>query len=247
ANGNTAPILDARKSDTLDKLVSQTPAPQPPAPQPPVQPQPPTDPITPPVVEVPKVPPVIVEVPKEPVPPVPQLPERSIQWGRWVALADKPATMSTEMPAGGDRLLGGDYVIVRSAGREYVAPERSNVSFVLKGGEATIRSADQSSTVVTSELKNGLLSVDFGKASYVTSFDLVSGNEVFNMKADGMLASNGRFGNSNPDVYGRPQENNMLVDGILSNEGGGGAAYLFRRRLDDAREINGIANWGIKQ
>ena len=36
----------------------------------------------------------------------------------------------------------------------------------------------------------------------------------------------------------------MVVNGVLSNEHGGSAAYLFERRLDEQRVVNGVALWG---
>lgn len=225
--GSSAPILDARKSDTLDKIVSQTP-------------QPPgtggTAPQEPPVVVVPE-----PDLPVEPQ--QPSVPERGLQWGRWVALAGHPATIGVTTPAGGERLLGTDYVLFRTAGRDYVAPERGSASFVLKDGEATIRAPGAGGAVTVASLQNGVLAFDFGKRSFVTSFDVVNGTEVLQMKADGTLNSSGRFGNSSSDVWLRPQANNMRVDGFLSNENGGSAAYLFSRTLDDQRTVNGVTVW----
>ncbi|SFD85208.1 FecR family protein [Massilia yuzhufengensis] len=251
SNSTAAPILDARKSDTLDKLVSQAPV-QPAQPQPQPQPTPPTDPITmppitPPVSEVPVVDVPVVVPPVETVPPVPQLPERTIQWGRWVALAGQPVTISSTAPEGADRLLGGEYAIIRTAGRDYVAPERGSASFVLKDGAATITNANQGTVVTSAAVTNGLLAVDFGKASFVTSFDVVNGKEVFNMMADGSIAKNGLFANSLIDTFTRPQANNMTVNGVLGNEDGGKAAYLYKRILDDNRIINGITIWGASK
>ncbi len=246
-SSGTAPILDARKGDTFEKLVNQAPA----QPQPTQQPQPPqppqpvepivTPPLTPPIVIVPQPEPIVV--PPVVVDPTPPLPERSIQWGRWVALADRPATLSLTGPEGAERQYNSDYVIFRTAGRDYVTPERGSASFVLKDGAATVRH-DNQIEVSSATLKNGLLAVDFGKASFTTSFDVVNGSEVFNMMADGSVARDGRFGNSSSDRFTRPQTNNMTVNGVLSNENGGSAAYLFERRLEDQRSISGVAAWG---
>jgi hypothetical protein len=227
-----APILDARKSDTLEKLVNQTPPPAGPITTPPIPPETP-----PPVAEVP------VEPRPEPQQPhEPQLPEQALQWGRFRDLADSPATIDFRGLAGSERLIGGDYVIFRNPGREYQAPERGNASFRLQGGEATIRYANSDAATIAS-VQNGLLDVDFGKASFVTSFDLVNGNERHRMMADGMVLPNGRFGNGTYDPVFRPQTNNMLVDGVLSNERGGSAAYLFDRALDDERRVRGVTFW----
>lgn len=219
-----APILEARKSDTLDKLVTQIQ--QPARPADPVQ----TPPLTPPE--------------SSPIqdPATPALPERELKWGRFVALANAPATMTLAVPAGAERIIGGDYVIMRSAGRAYVAPERGSASFVLAGGEATIRH-ENSSNPTLAQVQNGVLDVDFGKRSFVTSFDVVNGAETFRMMADGDVAASGRFGNTAYDAAARPQSNNMLVNGALSHAGGGTAAYVFDRRLDDRRTVNGVTFW----
>lgn len=239
--GSGTPSLDARKGESLEKLATQIQQQQQNKPDPVVIP--PTPPVEnkPPVVEVP------VEQPKPEVPQqpeVPQVPERQIQWGRWVALAGQPAaTIVIDRSAGGDLLTAGAYAITRAAnGRDYVAPERGSASFVLKGGEATIRSGGSSTT--TADLKNGLFAVDFGKASYVTSFDVLSGGETFGMKADGNLAKDGRFGNSQSDQYRSPQTNNMVVNGFLNNTDGGTAAYVFKGNLSGNREVEGVTSWG---
>lgn len=242
SGGPVTPTLDGRKNESLEKLATKIQQ-QPNKPADPVV-MPPTPPVEnkPPVVEVP------VEQPKPglpQVPQVPELPERKLEWGRWLALANKPATIDVGNVAGTDRLLGPDYAIRRTAGRDYVAPERGSVSFALQGGEATIRTPGLRTDVITADLRNGSLSFDFGKRSYVTSFDVVSGGETFNMMADGVVTNDGRFGNSqSADVNGRPRANNMLVDGVLSEENGGSAAYLFKRTLKDERVINGVTVWG---
>lgn len=236
SSSTAAPIIDARKSENFEKLISQASSQHPPQPTTPIE----TPPVQPPVVIVPLPqpidPPVVVD---------PPLPERTLQWGRWVALADSPATVSLSAPAGAEVLQGGDYAIVRTGGHEYLTPERGSASFVLKDGAATIRNDNQVDVVTTATLKNGLLAVDFGKASFTTSFDVVSGGEVFNMMADGLVARDGRFGNSSSDRFTRPQANNMVVNGVLTKENGGSASYLFERRLDEQRVVNGVTLWGI--
>ncbi|WP_288381750.1 FecR domain-containing protein [uncultured Massilia sp.] len=237
--GSATPSLDARKGETIEKLANQIQQ----------QPSKPTDPVVlppappvetkPPVVEVP------VEQPKPEAPQVPQLPERKIEWGRWYALNDKPATIIIDRSSGGELATAGEYAITRAeSGREYVAPERGSVAFVLKDGEATIRSADKISSTNTAELTNGLLAVDFGKASFVTSFDVMNGSETIGMKAAGNVAQNGRFGNSLVDQFRNPESNNMEVNGFLNNENGGTAAYVFKGTLKDNREIEGVTAWG---
>lgn len=224
--GSTTPILDARKSDTLDRLVAQQPGkPVDPSPGMPGQnPGPGTGPGT-----------------GSPVDPgVPVVPERQIEWGRWTALAGSPNAIALRTVAGADQIIGGDYVIYRMAGRDYVQPERGSASFMLKGGEATIRNDNAAMPVQIASVQNGKLDVDFGKATFNTNFDVVNGGETFKMMAEGDVAKDGRFANSGQFI--RTQTNNMSVSGVLSNADNGSAAYVFKRRIDE-REISGVTVW----
>lgn len=253
-DSGTTPILDARKGDSIEKLAglqpptSTRPDPKPePVPDstpetvpdltpglvpdsnpelvPDMQPQPIT-PVTPPVVTEPN------------LPIQPQLPERQIKWGRWEALADSPATIDATTPEDGARIVSGSYAILRTAGSQYLIPERGNASFNLKGGEAIVRH-DAGGASVLAKVQNGVFVVDFGKASFVTSFDLINGREVFAMKADGIVTRDGRFGNT---AFVRPQTNNMAVDGMIGG-GGSTAGYVFQGRLDDQRYFSGVTYW----
>lgn len=240
--GSNTPSLDARKGETLEKLANEIKQQQNNKPDPVVIP--PTPPVEnkPPVVEVPVEP--KPELPQQPQ--VPQLPERTIQWGRYAALSNQPATISVK-PTEGDVVWRGGYALIRTPGQEYVAPERGSVSFVLKDGEATITTANGAISTTTADLKNGLLAFDFGKSSFVTSFDVLNGGETYGMKAEGIVTKNGLFGNSQSDQNTHPQTNNMEVTGFLSNENGGKAAYHFQSTLKDERRVQGVTVWGASK
>lgn len=210
-SGSAEPVLDAKKSESLNLMVAQQP-------------------VTPPVS-----PPPVVDVVQPPA-----VPEREIQWGRWVPLLGQPANASLSGPEGAERIISGDFVLFRTAGKDYVAPERGSVGFALKNSEAYIHSDDPAKALQAAQLRNGLLNVDFDKAMFVTTFDLVGNGEVFKMMADGAVATDGRFGNT---AFTRPATNNMNIDGVLSNAGGGTAAYIFRARLDETRTANGVTFW----
>jgi hypothetical protein len=208
-----APVLDARKSESVAQIVPPS-APQQPAP---------------PVVSPPPV--VDVGTPSNP---------RAFQWGRWAPLLGEQATASLDGPAGAERILGGNFVLFRTAGDPYVAPERGNVSFALKDGQAYIINDDPSKGAVAGTMNNGKLNVDFGTRSFTTSFDLAGGGSTYKLYAQGDVTSNGLIGN-NPGLH--PVTNNMSVDGFLGNANGGSAAYLFRSRLDDTHSANGVTYW----
>jgi hypothetical protein len=209
--GSTDSIIDATKSESIDKLVQQ-------------QPQQPSQPSLPP--------PVVGGGTPEP-----QLPERQIQWGRWVAYKGAPATATLSGPPGAEVIVNGDYVMYRTAGKDYV-PERGNVAFNLSGGEANIHNGF-TQTNVAADIRNGLLNVDFDKSSYTTSFDLVGAGETFKMMSQGSVNNTGRFGNFSMFM----PDNNMLVDGALSNANGGSAAYVFSTKLDANRTASGATEW----
>jgi hypothetical protein len=240
--GPGTPSLDARKGETIEKLAVKIQEQNKPVDPIVIPPTPPVE-NKPPVVEVP----VEQKPVEQPKPEVPQLPERKIEWGRYAAIGNQGPTIARATPDGADSVERGGYLIYRTAGREYVTPERGSASFVLTGGEATIRTADNAIETTTADLKNGLLSVDFGKASYSTSFDVVSGAETFNMKADGIVLRNGLFGNNSTDIYLRKETNNMEVTGFLSDENGGAAAYHFKRTLPDSRNLEGVTAWGARK
>jgi len=235
--GGTRPILDARKSDTLDKLVSQQPGK-------PVEPTPgnPSQPLDPSPGTGPGAGPGTGPGAGTPVEPgVPVVPGRQIEWGRWTALAGSPNATTLRTVAGADQIIGGDYVIYRMAGRDYVQPERGSASFALKGGEATIRSDNAPAAVQIASVANGRLNVDFGKATFNTSFDVVNGGETIKMMAEGDVAKDGRFANNGQFI--RTQSNNMSVNGVLSDADNGSAAYIFKRRIEQ-RDISGVTFWG---
>lgn len=207
------PSLDAKKSERVSAAVGQAP-------------------VTPP--------PVVVDMPPPGIPVVPQAPERQVLWGRWQPVLGQAPTISLEGPEASERIIAGNFAIFRTTGRDYVAPEHGTVGFALKGGEAYVFNDDASKLPVAATMSNGRLNVDFGAKSFATSFDLASEGEVFKMRADGALRSDGRlFGNS---AFINPT--NINVDGVLSNDNGGSAIYLFHGRLDDTRTTNGLTYWG---
>jgi hypothetical protein len=208
------PVLDAKKSESVAQIAP--PAAQQPPPPPVVTPAP------------------VVDVDTPPANP------RALQWGRWAPLLGEQATTGLVGPAGAERILGGNFVLFRTAGDAYVAPERGSVSFSLKDGQAYIINDDPAKAAVGGAMQNGQLNVDFGARSFTTTFDLVGGGSTYKLYAQGDVASNGRIGN-NPGL--RPVANNMSVDGFLSNAAGGSAGYIFHSRLDDTRTANGVTYW----
>lgn len=215
--------IDAKKSDSIDKVVVQQPS----------------KPVTaPPVVDVVTPPPVTTP---DPAPTTPALPQREIQWGRWATVLGQAPTLDIAVPDGAERITEGPFVLFRTAGQDYVTPERGGASFNLKSSEAYIYYDDLTKAPVSAQVKNGVLNFNFDKSTFLTSFNLVGGGGTFNMVSNGTVTTDGHFNTEDASLYNL--SSNSVVTGVLSNQNGGSAAYLFRARLDDSRTTNGVTFW----
>jgi hypothetical protein len=214
----TGPNLDAQKTVDLVKAVDKPV---------PVQPAPP------PVV-TPPLPPIEVGM---------ALPDRDIVWGRWQVVAGRPPkfNLSQEMEQSELLAINGNYALLRSKGPDsFVMPNNGSIGFQLKGGEAFIYT-DYTPTFrieTPATLSNGTLTVDFGGRSFATSINLTSGTESFKLSGGGTVEADGRLG---ADAHG--QTGVMSLQGLLSKQNGGSAAYIFDSRLDERRTANGVTYW----
>lgn len=191
-----------------------------------------------------------VPVIASPVPPTPAIPvtavveaSRQILWGRWQVLLDQPATIdiAKEQAARGQIVaINSNFAIVRSAGKDWELPTSGTIGFALKQSEGFI--LDETTRITTpAQLANGKLQVDFGKATFATSFDLLSNkNERFQFQALGSVSRDGSLDGNNQ--FTAPT--NMVVNGLINPTNGGSAAYIFQGRVDNARIANGVTAWG---
>ena len=179
------------------------------------------------------------EVKVDPKPETPAVPPRDVSWGRWTALAGSPAISGVSL-AGAKRIaLNENYVLFRGdEGKAFVTPERGNVSFVLAGSHAQVRDDRVTTGNTLATLQNGVLTFDFGKSSFSTSFDLLTGtNESFKMAATGKVQSDGIF---TSQVRTWEGTNIGLTGAIKDLEN---AAYIFRGNLDEHRVVTGATSW----
>ncbi|HEX8405747.1 MAG TPA: FecR family protein [Duganella sp.] len=226
--------LDPLKVDSLIQQVAranvgQVVTAEPPAPAavvpPPASPAP--APLTPP--------PAVPNI----TPDLPVLPDSQIVWGRWAAAAGKGANVDAEaMTAAGAQRVATNkyYAIYRTKGADWQTPLQGSAGFSLRQGEAAVLN-ESTGAVSAAILENGKLLVDFSRASFTTSFDLLAAQERFNLKAVGSVGRNGQLGGSVVN-YGNT---NMSVNGTLGSQND--AAYLFYSRLDAARTVNGATYW----
>lgn len=209
--------LDQKKDADLDKLASTLKTP-------------------------PSPPQVVVPVPV-PVPtPVVIEPPREIIWGRWTPLVNQPAEFDmVKARAEGAELVTSNsyYALLRAKGSSYQSPTSGAISFAMRSGSAVIVDEARANLATPATLENGQLNVNFAKATFTTSFDLVNQAERFKMQAKGDVTSNGGLFGENQ--FFRPT--NMNVQGFLSHENGGSAAYLFDARLDNTRTTQGVTYW----
>ena len=219
--------LDAQKNNALKNVASQNTAEATPPPPPPVI----IDPTLTPIVVVPPLMPV----------PVPEVAQSGIVWGRWQPLANSPAKFNLITQKAKSELiaLNGNYALLRTPGSEYVAAEKGNIAFKLQESEVFVTTTGPfSKTVSQAAVLGGKLAVDFGARTFSTNLDMSSNADKFTMRSDGRVTSDGRMvGNISPGA------GVMNVQGMLSNEAGGSAAYIFDGKVDDKRTVNGAAYW----
>jgi len=182
----------------------------------------------------------------DPLPPVvtpdPTVKQAGIVWGRWQRVNGLPTKFNIDVEWEKHELVAikRNYAVFRTAGQEYVAPERGSVGFKLADSEAfVITSYGTTSSAVGATLLNGKLDVDFGNKAFTTSFDAVTRTEVIGFRGEGAVTSDGTLDGNRAN--GRA--NFLNVTGLLTNEKGGGAAYIFEGKIDERRSINGAAYW----
>lgn len=228
------PSLDAQKTASLQQQIAKENKPVTEQPDTPIETVPPITEVNPTPVVPPVVPPVVE----------PPVPERRIVWGRWQSLANLPVvvdyvgefTKGSQLVAQND-----DYALFRTSdARAYVVPERGEVGFSLALSEATIRTDNNPAIApVQATLENGTLKFNFDQRTFATSIDLINKDEKVVLQSTGRVATDGRF--VGDALYIAP--NNMRVSGILSNDSGGSAAYLFTAPLANSRTVNGVTYW----
>lgn len=222
--------LDALKSSLVNQVAIFA-APPPPAINPPL------------VFSLPPAPqPPVISLPAAPSPPVINLPTAPPQliWGRWQALLDRTIEVDVALRQATHQLVATNayYAILRSRDTPWQPPVQSTLGFALQKSEAVV--VDQASGRITpADVENGQLTIDFGKASFFTRFDLVHLNQRIPLQNTGEVSADGKL--QGGLQFLRP--NNMDVRGALANDNRS-AALLFQSRLDNNRLASGVTFWG---
>lgn len=164
----------------------------------------------------------------------------AIVWGRWQPLADLPANIdTTRLQAEYQRIaMDSYYVLLRNKESLWQAPTDGKASFALQSHQALVRD-ERGGQPAAAMLENGKLMVDFTSSRFSTQFDLLIEGQRIARLAEGNVFKDGTFGNFSQFLG----NNNMLVQGVLANDPGLRAAYLFQSRIDDNRVASGITSW----
>jgi hypothetical protein len=169
-------------------------------------------------------------------------PQRQIIWGRWQALLDQPANIDIVKLINNNAqllALNSYFAVLRTPGADWQIPASGTAGFALKQSEAYILN-EPTRTFASAKLENAQLQIDFGKASFATSFDLVSQqSERYKFNAIGDVTRDGQLLGANQLIL----PTNMSVSGAVGPANGGTAAYIFQGRIDNQRQATGITSW----
>lgn len=219
----TEPSLDVKKGASLQERATQT-----------NNIAPPTD-----GKDTATLPPPVVVVPVTPTDPVVILPAREVSWGRWSVIAGQDLPTVGLSKTGAERIAANeDYVLYRAIqGTAFTVPEKGSVAFNMAGGEGYIH--DIGSAVKSPvTLSNGELSLDFGKATFATRFDVTTQTaETLRLATDGKVSSDGLFYSTNRNL----PTANMSVTGVMTDLSR--ATYIFQGSPDSKRIVNGVTVW----
>lgn len=164
-----------------------------------------------------------------------------VVWGRWQTAAFRPVNIDTDaLTAEGAKFIARNsyYTIYRTRGTEQALPEQGSWGFALQHGEGVVFN-EATGSANSAALENGKLTVDFAKAAFATSFDMMTEGQRYAMQAEGKVTRDGvMMGNGQ---FSAPS--NMNVEGVVSGNKGGSASYIFSGRVDERRVVNGVANW----
>lgn len=164
----------------------------------------------------------------------------AIVWGHWQVLLDKPADIDLSALRTDNQLVGINsyYALLRNKDTLWQSPTEGAVSFSLQNSQAVVQ-ANGAGAISPASLENGKLTVNFGTSSFATQFDLITQGQRIPRQAEGTVFKDGTFGNVSQFL----DRNNMLVQGVLANDPGPRAAYLFQSRIDDGRLASGVTYW----
>lgn len=157
-----------------------------------------------------------------------------VKWGRWSALLDP--TNPDEIRMGRERVASnGHFALYRDISPAFTMPNEGVASFQLKGQESYFRDQSRGLTLPAA-IDGARLSVDFGRKTFTTSFNVRTENLNATVSASGGLFPDGRFVSS-------VISSNAAVSGALAGESASQAGLLFNHRVNDHITAYGATSW----
>ena len=157
-----------------------------------------------------------------------------VKWGRWENLLDpnNPELIS----AGRKRVAqNAHFALYRDSSPAFVMPREGMATFQLADQESYFRDQRNDRTLPAT-VDNARLSVDFGKQTFETSFDVRAEGLSTAVSAKGGLFPDGRFMSS-------AMTSNAAINGALAGARAEQAGLLFNRRVDDKTTAYGATFW----
>ncbi|MFZ6773950.1 FecR family protein [Undibacterium sp. SXout7W] len=164
-----------------------------------------------------------------------------IMWGRWAEVLGQPAKLDLVKLSSEAKTIAilDNFALFQTKNTEWQPPNTGTMGFALKDSEAYVRD-EVKGLMTVAQIQNASLNVDFAKATFATNFDLNTTIGAYKLNSVGSVDSKGQFSNDN--IF----TSNMVVQGVLTPENGGAAAYLFKSRLDDTHLAAGATVWAKK-
>jgi hypothetical protein len=157
-----------------------------------------------------------------------------VKWGRWSTLLD-PANPG-DIRAGRERVASnGHFALYRDISPAFTMPNEGVASFQLKDQESYFRD-QRRGLILPAAIDGARLSVDFGRQTFATSFNVRAENLNATVSANGGLFPDGRFVSS-------VISSNAAVSGALAGEDASQAGLLFNHRVNDHITAYGATSW----
>lgn len=157
-----------------------------------------------------------------------------VKWGRWESLLD--TKNPSDIPHDRTRVAtSAHFALYRDNTPTFEMPHEGTASFHLTESESYIHDLNTGRLMVAT-LDNARLSVDFGKQTFATSFNVHAENFNSSVYAQGGLFPDGRFVSS-------VLSSNATINGALAGSDASQAGMLFNHLIDDKITAYGATYW----
>jgi hypothetical protein len=174
-------------------------------------------------------PPVITEPPPRSDIPVVQ----EIFWGRWEALAGRPAQPGRIDDSDVETTYYSPYAISRLKNSALVMPKEGTAAFKLMGGEAVMTNSMGDRAA---EIESGQLNMDFSKRTFATSLAVKAGSDKASVIGSGVITDRGML---YEDMRSETQ-----IRGYLGGPNAEQAGYIFKNYANPGVVVSGATLWG---